>query len=208
MYLIKIHSSQSIIEGNGLSAGEFIPKGTIVYFHSSADRFYSKGELRWLSEEEKQSLFKYGVEDEYGNWNMTETGQCVVEANHSCDANILPLFVDGIYCDIAIRDIHESEEITIDYGLFYSSYPWHLECKCNSPLCRKIIGFGIPIDSKTIDLWHLRISEAVKHIFSVRQPLLSIDNIESTSLAQAIKEKRNPTVFPYIKFSLISENSV
>jgi len=208
MYLIKIRSRQSRIEGNGLFAGEFIPIGTIVYFYGSTDRFYSKGELKRLSEEEKQSLFKYGVEDELGNWNMTETGQCLVEANHSCDANILSLFVDGIYCNIAIRDIHAGEEITIDYGMFYNSYPWHLECKCNSPLCRKIIGCGIPIDSKTIDLWHFRTSEAIKHIFLVKQPLFLNDDVKAMSLAQAIRKKRNPTVFPYIKFSMISENSV
>jgi len=208
MYLIKIHPKQSIIEGNGLFAGELIPKGTIVYLYSSADRFYSKGELRWLPEQEKQSLFRYGVEDEFGNWNMTETGQYPVEANHSCDANILPLFVDGIYCDIAVRDIHEGEEITIDYSMFYSSSAWYLECNCNSPLCRKIIGCGIPIDSKTIDLWHLRILDAIKHILSVEQPIFLIDDIKAMNLAQAIREKRNPTLFPYIKFSLISKNSV
>jgi len=49
------------------------------------------------------------------------------DANHSCDANILSLFVDGIYCDIAARDIQAGEEVTIDYGLFYSSFQWNYD---------------------------------------------------------------------------------
>ncbi len=206
MYLIKIYQKQSIIEGNGLFAAEFIPKGTIIYLYGNTDRFYSKEELIRLSEEEKQNLLKYGVEDEFGNWNMTDTGQCLVEANHSCDANILSLFVDGIYCDIVIRDIQQDEEITIDYGMFYSSYKWHLDCKCNSPLCRKIIGSSVPINSEIRNLWHSRISDAVKHIFLVKQPLFLIDNIETMSLAQALKGKQNQSVFPYTKFCLMSDN--
>jgi uncharacterized protein len=207
MYLIIFYTRQSAIEGRGLFAAKFIPKGTIVYFYSCTDQFYSKEKLESLSEEEKQRLFRYGVEDEFGNWNMTETGPDIVEANHSCDANILSLFVDGLYCDIAIRDIYEDEEITIDYGMFYSSYPWQIECKCDSPICRKIIGSGIPIASDIKNLWHSRLTEAAKYIFNVKQPLFSIDNGRAKILAQAIMGKQHPRIFSYTKFSMISDDN-
>lgn len=207
MYLVDTYIKPSSIEGKGFFAKEFIPKGVVVYFYGDLDRFYSKGELRSLSDKEKKLLFKYGVEDEFGNWNMTETGLDAIEANHSCDANILSLYVDGIYCDIAVKDIQEDEEITIDYGMFYSSYSWQMKCNCKSSICRKVAGSGIFINSNTKDLWYSRINEAVKHIFEVNQPLFSLENNNARRLTESIKGKLNPRVFSYTKFILISRNN-
>jgi len=207
MYIVDTYTEPSSIEGKGFFAKEFIPKGVVVYFYGDSDRFYSKGELKSLTDKEKELLFKYGVEDEFGNWNLTETGLEAIEANHSCDANILSLFVDGIYCDIAVKDIQEDEEITIDYGMFYSSYSWQMNCNCKSSICRKVAGSGISIDSKTKDLWYSRINESVRHIFEVNQPLFSLDNDKARVLTKAIKGKLNPRVFSYTKFTLISRDN-
>ena len=97
MYLPKISKNISCIEGDGIFAGEAIPKGTIVFYYSNNDVYVSKKEFQYLSNFEKQQIYKFGVEDEYGNWIVTEG-----DANHSCDANILSIFVDGLYCDIAV----------------------------------------------------------------------------------------------------------
>jgi SET domain-containing protein len=59
-----------------------------------------------------------------------------VRTNHSCDPNA------GIVkdvCLIAMRDIQKDEEITFDYSVIMDD-DWVLECRCGSPLCRKIIG--------------------------------------------------------------------
>jgi SET domain-containing protein len=59
-----------------------------------------------------------------------------VRTNHSCDPNA------GIVrdvCLIAMRDIQKDEEITFDYSIIIDD-DWALECRCGSPLCRKIIG--------------------------------------------------------------------
>jgi len=117
MYLVKIYKDSSKIDGMGIFAGEFVPKGTIIYYHSSEDNHLLKTEFLSLSDEEKERIYKFGVEDEGGNWVVTDG-----DANHSCDANILSLFVDGIYCDIAARDIQAGEEVTIDYGLFIARF--------------------------------------------------------------------------------------
>jgi hypothetical protein len=214
MYLVKTYRRQSEIEGKGIFARQSIPKGTIVFIYGQTEKLYTKEDLQSLPEEERERrlklIFEYGVEDEHGNWNVTEGGPDVGDINHSCNANILSLFVDGIYCDIAVRDIQKDEEITIDYGMFYSSFPWTMECRCSSPLCRKTVGSGIPVDPRTRDMWHSRISEATKHIFEVDQPLFTTENEAARRLSLAVKEKRNknPRIFPYLKFSLISERYV
>ncbi len=203
MYLVKIYKNRSRISGEGIFAGEPIFKGTIVFYYSSDDTYLSRNEFQSLSHEEKCKLYEYGVEDEAGNWIVTDG-----DANHSCDANILSIFIDGLYCDIAVKDIRIGEEITIDYGLFYSSFPWRMVCKCNSSICRGVAGSGLSVDAQTKDLWHSRISEAISRIFDVKQPLFSRKDARARALASALRLKQNPKIFPYIKFSLISDQDI
>lgn len=199
MYLTKIYNKNSSIDGEGIFAGETILKGTIVFYYSSNDVYVSKKDFKSLSDFEKQRIYQLGVEGEDGDWIVTDG-----DANHSCDANILSLFVDGLYCDIAVKDIQMGEEITIDYGLFYSSFPWEMTCRCHSYNCRGIFGSAIAVDSKTMELWHLRISEAAARIHRVRQPLFTRDDESAKALTFALKSRHNPMIFPYTKFSLIS----
>jgi len=199
VYLPKIYKNNSYIDGEGIFAGELIPKGTLVFYYSSNDVYVSKKEFQCLSNSKKQQIYKFGVEDEYGRWIVTDG-----DANHSCDANILSMFVDGLYCDIAVKDIQIGEEITIDYGLFYSSFPWKMTCRCNSCNCRGIVGSGIAIDSQTQELWHSRISGAAERILLVRQALFSREDEAARALTFAIRSRSCPKIFPYIKFSLIS----
>lgn len=203
MYLPKISENISCIEGDGIFAGEPIPKGTIVFYYSHSDVYVSKKEFQLLSNFEKQQIYKFGVEDEYGNWIVTEG-----DANHSCDANILSIFVDGLYCDIAVKDIQIDEEITIDYSLFYSSFPWKMICRCHSCNCRGIVGSGIAVDSQTQELWHSRISEATGRIHHVRQALFSREDESARALTLALRSRHSPIIFPYIKFSLIAPISL
>jgi hypothetical protein len=201
MYLVKHYRDKSPIEGRGIFAGEFIPLGTIVFYYSSFDRYLCKEEFQLLPADQRIELCKYGVEDEAGNWVVTNG-----DANHSCDAGILSLFADGLYCDIAVKDLQIGEEITIDYGLLYSSFPWSMECRCQSPHCRGTVGSGMPVDARTQELWQERISRAAGRIFDVEQALFSRDDKSAMELTAAIKSKGDPRVFPYIKFSLITAN--
>ena len=202
MYLVKTSIHESSIEGNGIFADEYIPLGTIIYFFKKSDAIISVNEISSLPDEEKNKIVKYGMQDESGNWLLGEGEE---KLNHSCDANSLSLFVDDIYCDIAVRDISEGEEITADYSLFYSTFPYEIECNCNSSICRKLITGGLQVDLETQRRWCMRISEAASHIFDVKQNLFSLDDEEAKRLTLAIKSKCRPRVFPYLKFSLISE---
>lgn len=202
MYLVKIFKSGSSIEGEGIFAGEPIPQGTIVFYYSNNDTYVSKIKFQSLSRLEKQQIRKFGVEDEIGNWIVTDG-----DANHSCDANILSMFVDGLYCDIAVKDIQIGEEITIDYGLFYSSFPWQMKCRCNSSNCRGTFGSAIAVDSQTQQLWQSRISEAAARIFHVKQALFSRDDESARALIYSLGSKRKPEIFSYIKLSLIDAHA-
>ena len=102
MYTIRAYKNKSRIDGYGLFAGEFVPKGTIVYYCGSDNIGLSKKEFILLPKEKQELYYRYGVEDEAGNWFLTNG-----DANHSCDANILSLFVDSLYCDIAVKDIRD-----------------------------------------------------------------------------------------------------
>ncbi|MDD4652822.1 MAG: SET domain-containing protein [Methanothrix sp.] len=201
MYLTKIYKNSSCIDGRGIFAGEPIPKGTVVFYYSSNDAYVLKKEFQSLPDSEREQIQKLGLEDESGNWIVTDG-----DANHSCDANILSMFVDGIYCDIAVKDIKIGEEITIDYGLFYSSFPWQMKCRCHSNNCRGVFGSAIPVDFQTQQLWHLRISEAAGRIFQVTQPLFARGDESARALRLALRSKQNPEIFPYTKFSLISND--
>lgn len=201
MYLHKIYKENSLIDGVGIFAGESIPKGTIIFYYSSNDVYISKKEFQCSSCFEKQQICKFGVEDEFGKWIVTDG-----DANHSCDANILSMFVDGLYCDVAVKDIRIGEEITIDYGLFYSSFPWKMTCRCHSSNCRGIVGSGFSIDSQTQELWHSRISEAAGRIHQVRQALFSREDERARELTLALRSRNSPKIFPYVKFSLIFES--
>lgn len=204
MYVVKTGIHHSGIEGDGVFAGEFIPQGTIVYFYDDKNISVSSAELSFLPEKEKNKIIKYGVQDEAGNWMLGEGAE---KLNHSCDANVLSLFVDDIYCEIAIRDILEGEEITADYGLFFSSFPYRMECRCNSSICRRRVSPGEQIDIQTQRLWYQRISEASSRIFDVKQNLFSTEDEIARRLTLAIKSKHSSKILPYIKFSLISGRS-
>jgi uncharacterized protein len=199
MYTIDFYKNKSSIEGFGVFAGEFVPVGTIVYYCGSGDKIISKNEFQSLPKQKKEHLFINGAEDEAGNWLVTDG-----DANHSCDSNILSIFVDSIYCDIAIKDIDKDEEITLDYGLLYSSFPWRMECKCGSPNCRKIIELGRPVDLQTQYLWFSKISDASRRIFNVKQKLFYMEDEKAKALTESIKSRPNPVVFPYVKFTLVS----
>ena len=93
--------------------------------------------------------------------------------------------MNGIYCDIAVKDILDGEEITIDYGILYSSFPWSMRCRCGSANCRETVGSGFPVEPSVQDLWSSRICEAAKCIFDVPQPLFSWEEEKAKELASA-----------------------
>ncbi len=88
-----------------------------------------EADMTGIPDEVWSHFFNVGV-DEY-----IIAREPAVRTNHSCDPNA------GIARDIflvAMRDIAKGEEITFDYSVITADN-WKLECKCGSPICRKVI---------------------------------------------------------------------
>ncbi len=85
--------------------------------------------------------------------------------NHSCDPNT---YIVGKRTVVALEDIKEGQEITMDYSFTEADKGWSIEkCTCGSSNCRKRIG---PITTLSISTFKKNISlipENFKRIFLV-----------------------------------------
>lgn len=134
--------------GFGLFATAPIPKDTIVWCERedgpSTEHYRTVhiNEVESLSEAEKEIFIKYGYQlDE--NLFISPLTQEEVDLdysnyfNHSCNPNVLPL---DEHHWVAVRDINQGEQLTIDYCTFDSNiYNCISECKCGSSDCRTYI---------------------------------------------------------------------
>ncbi|MFA6973814.1 MAG: SET domain-containing protein [Parcubacteria group bacterium] len=120
MLLVKTKIGSSGIQGNGLFADQFIPKGTPIWkFKSGLDIIVSKDDVSSLPEIGKKQFLNYC----YLNQKTNKYVLCFDDArffNHSDDPNTgnIDSFDDEEGIDIAIKDIGIGEEITCDYKEF------------------------------------------------------------------------------------------
>lgn len=115
MLLVSTYVARSKIEGNGLFAREFIPKGTLVWeFNPKFDREFTEEDLNNLPEIAKDFVKKYSYKDQVtGNYILSSDNAKFM--NHSSNPNI----------DInnkASKDIYPGEEITCNYLEFDSEH--------------------------------------------------------------------------------------
>jgi hypothetical protein len=66
--------------------------------------------------------------------------------NHSCEPNAG--FVTGEPALFALRDIKVGEQIAWDYSTSIAEAGWTLECRCQSPRCRKLIRSWLELTSR------------------------------------------------------------
>lgn len=120
MLLVKTKLGRSVIEGLGLFAAQFIPKGTVIWQWSPTfDLRYSKAELELINPIARETLLRY-------SYLSKRTGLYVLcfdygrFVNHSNNPNLLdassPDSEEGL--DLAARDIEEGEELTANYADF------------------------------------------------------------------------------------------
>lgn len=121
MILVKTKLGDSGIEGIGVFADEFIPKGTVVWkFAPGFDLEIKKESLASLSEPAKEQFLKYA----YINKKTRKHVLCFDDSrflNHSEHPNIASAYspYDEEGLDIALRDIQKGEEILCDYREFH-----------------------------------------------------------------------------------------
>jgi uncharacterized protein len=138
---------ESEINGRGVYAREFIPKGTII----SVDG----GDLVTAIDDlpaDKVFAVIYNknvglIPHDYNNPDPL----CFL--NHSCDSNVARV---GSLIYVAKKDIQKEEELTADYATLVTDVEgWTLSCSCGSSKCRKTI---TSVDYKKpqlqIELWN------------------------------------------------------
>lgn len=123
-----IYVATSKIHGLGLRAGENIKKGEIIRPITGEIKFF-------VPKNKKDSLSNpnwIGVD--INTWIDPDEPYKFI--NHSCDPNS---GIRGKTDVVAIKDIAEGEEITIDYSTIECDERWEMECNCGSKKCRKKI---------------------------------------------------------------------
>lgn len=125
MLFVKTKIGISKINGIGLFAGQFIPEGTLIWkFADGFDLRIEKSDLeKIISEPAKEQFLKYA----YLNSRTLKYVLCFDDArffNHSENPNVLGIEAaneeEGI--NIAIRDILENEELTVDYNQYDADF--------------------------------------------------------------------------------------
>lgn len=112
----------------GVAAGEYIKKGEVIQ--------RIKGEARFLSVKSKEESLSYPNWIGVGKNKWIDPDHPNQYLNHSCNPNT---GIKGSVTMVALRDISEGEEITIDYSIIEGDGMWEMECLCNEKNCRGVI---------------------------------------------------------------------
>lgn len=134
----KIVHKKSTIEGEGVFAVAPIEAGELVaVFGGYSIDINSLNSIAIEDPDAYSTILSIGyqVDDEIIYAPMSEAQYSAIEyLNHSCDAN--SGFSSAIHL-VALQNIMESEEITMDYGTCITSELFEMDCTCGAPLCRK-----------------------------------------------------------------------
>jgi len=110
MLIVKTKLKEFVGKGIGLVADEFIVKGQEVWvYHSVVD---ISVDLDIIPKEAKAFYDEYAVEYEKGKFMLNTDNARFI--NHSEDPNLKNL--GSFKSNVAIKDIHPGEEITINYN--------------------------------------------------------------------------------------------
>jgi SET domain-containing protein len=123
MMLVKTRTGPSRLHGTGLFAAEPVRAGTVVWrFHLDTDREYTREEVEALPEPERSRILSL-----VHSYISASSGRYIVNLddgkffNHSSRSNVVDSDVEE--CCVAVRDIAEGEELTIDYRKFPEEDP-------------------------------------------------------------------------------------
>ena len=118
----------SIIHGKGVFTTTHIPKHSVIC---------KVNIVREVTDENPLDPSKGELEHHcywYPDGTMVLVGEPYRYLNHSCEPNVVHYTVNRVSYLLAMRDIQEDRELTIDYGLAtFGGKVW--DCKCGSPNC-------------------------------------------------------------------------
>jgi len=119
---VKLIRKNSPIEGYGVFAGEFIPKGTRVIE-------YSGRKIPKSVEDRSTSRYIFTLNNQIDVLGMNLARYI----NHTCETNCEAVIESNQIWIYAVRDIQEGEELSYNYGYGWDDEPW--ECLCSAPKC-------------------------------------------------------------------------
>ncbi len=123
-----IYHANSDIEGLGLRIGEDAKRGDTI--------FIFKGPLKFKVNKNKKDAL------DNPDWVGVDKDKWIDPAkpykfiNHSCNPNT---GIKGKVTVVALRDLKEGDEITIDYSTIEGDPLWEMKCLCKEKNCRKIV---------------------------------------------------------------------
>lgn len=123
----------SSIEGRGLFARTFIPKGEIVCIKGG--HVFNRETLREVQKILGPAEIQIGEDLFIGPLTKDEREGSMIFSNHSCDPNI---GVQGQIVFVAMRDISAGEELTHDWAMTDDDN-YEMACNCGARHCRKKI---------------------------------------------------------------------
>jgi D-alanine-D-alanine ligase len=126
------------IEGYGIYATQPILKGEIIFKgEEKAQRIVTKKYVAANWNERAQldfARYAYPISNEvYILWSDNPTDWA--PQNHSCSANTGYVGLNVV----ALQNIHNNEELTLDYSNFLDETAQPFDCQCGSTQCRGII---------------------------------------------------------------------
>lgn len=125
----KIYVGKSGIHKRGIFSAEPVRKGELI-------QFIAGKKVKKLLKTKKDSLSIptwFGL----GRYSWMDPGESPFRyLNHSCEPNAA---ISGTKSLIAIKNIPQGKEITIDYSMTDADPLWEMKCGCGATKCRKII---------------------------------------------------------------------
>ena len=123
----------SPIQGRGLFAQAFIPKGEIVCIKGG--HVFNRETLREVQKTLGPAEIQIGENLFIGPLTADEREGHMIFSNHSCEPNI---GVQGQIVFVAMRDIQAGEELTHDWATTDDD-DYEMACHCGKPNCRKTV---------------------------------------------------------------------
>ncbi len=124
----QFYIATSNIHGKGILAGEVIQRGEVIQ--------PIRGKMKFMTIKNKDDSLSHP------NWIGVAKDQWIDPdkpykfLNHSCDPNA---GVKGKINIVAIKEIKEGEEITMDYSIIEGDDLWEMKCGCGAANCRGVI---------------------------------------------------------------------
>jgi hypothetical protein len=132
----KVEKRMSAIHGRGLYAKAALAEGEIAVVKGGY--VLTKAQRDAIGKELGPSEIQISEELFIGPSMAAERDGGMMHLNHSCEPN---LGMQGQIVYVALRDISQDEELTLDYAMM-DDEPYNMPCRCGARSCRgTITGF-------------------------------------------------------------------